>query len=151
MNLETLTIAEARRALDAKEYSALQLTNAYLDAIAKKYGRIRRVRKQRPRMRLLRGRSRSRLREFLSRSKTTCSSKVALCRRHQKYWRIIAPHTMRPSFQNSRHRARYFSAAPIWTNSRSAAQPKIRHMARPKILMIHRAYPAAHRAARLPP
>src|SRR3989344_450226 len=40
MNLETLTIAEARRALDAKEYSALQLTNAYLDAIAKKDGEI---------------------------------------------------------------------------------------------------------------
>ena len=36
MNLDTLTIAEARRALDAKEYSALDLTNAYLDAIAKK-------------------------------------------------------------------------------------------------------------------
>ncbi len=36
MNLDTLTIAEARRALDAKEYSALELTNAYLDAIAKK-------------------------------------------------------------------------------------------------------------------
>ena len=36
MNLETLTIAEARRALDAKEYSALELTEAYLDAIAKK-------------------------------------------------------------------------------------------------------------------
>ena len=40
MNLETLTIAEARRALDAKEYSALDLTNAYLDAIAKKDGEI---------------------------------------------------------------------------------------------------------------
>lgn len=40
MNLETLTIAEARRALDAKEYSALDLTNAYLDAIEKKDGEI---------------------------------------------------------------------------------------------------------------
>ena len=40
MNLETLTIAEARRALDAKEYSALDLTDAYLDAIAKKDGEI---------------------------------------------------------------------------------------------------------------
>lgn len=40
MNLETLTIVEARRALDAKEYSALELTNAYLDAIAKKDGDI---------------------------------------------------------------------------------------------------------------
>src|SRR3989344_1007544 len=36
MDLSKLTIAEARRALDAKEYSALDLTNAYLDAIAKK-------------------------------------------------------------------------------------------------------------------
>ena len=40
MDLETLTIAEARRALDAKEYSALELTNAYLDAIAEKDGEI---------------------------------------------------------------------------------------------------------------
>ena len=40
MDLETLTIALARRALDAKEYSALELTNAYLDAIAKKDGDI---------------------------------------------------------------------------------------------------------------
>jgi len=40
MNLETLTITEARRALDAKEYSALELTNAYLDAIAQKDGEI---------------------------------------------------------------------------------------------------------------
>ncbi|MBI5457810.1 Asp-tRNA(Asn)/Glu-tRNA(Gln) amidotransferase subunit GatA [Candidatus Kaiserbacteria bacterium] len=38
MDLSTLTIAEARRALDAKEYSALELTNAYLDAIAQKDG-----------------------------------------------------------------------------------------------------------------
>lgn len=36
MNLSTLTIAEARRALDAKEYSALELTEAYLSAIAEK-------------------------------------------------------------------------------------------------------------------
>lgn len=36
MDLSTLTIAEARRALDAKEYSALDLTNAYLENIAKK-------------------------------------------------------------------------------------------------------------------
>lgn len=36
MDLSKLTIAEARRALDAKEYSALDLTNAYLDAIARK-------------------------------------------------------------------------------------------------------------------
>ena len=36
MNLSKLTIAEARRALDAKEYSALELTDAYLDAIAEK-------------------------------------------------------------------------------------------------------------------
>jgi aspartyl-tRNA(Asn)/glutamyl-tRNA(Gln) amidotransferase subunit A len=40
MELSTLTITEARRALDAKEYSALELTNAYLDAIAKKDGDI---------------------------------------------------------------------------------------------------------------
>ena len=40
MNLETLTIEEARRALDAKEYSALDLTNTYLDAIAQKDGEI---------------------------------------------------------------------------------------------------------------
>ncbi len=33
MNLDTLTVAEARRALDAKEYSALDLTNAYLKRI----------------------------------------------------------------------------------------------------------------------
>ncbi len=35
-----LTIAEARRALDAKEYSALELTNAYLDAIRQKDAEI---------------------------------------------------------------------------------------------------------------
>src|SRR6185436_11589498 len=40
MDLSTLTIAEARRALDAKEYSALDLTNVYLDAIEKKDGEI---------------------------------------------------------------------------------------------------------------
>ena len=40
MDLSKLTITEARRALDAKEYSALDLTNAYLDAIAKKDGEI---------------------------------------------------------------------------------------------------------------
>ncbi|MBI4093671.1 Asp-tRNA(Asn)/Glu-tRNA(Gln) amidotransferase subunit GatA [Candidatus Kaiserbacteria bacterium] len=40
MDLKTLTIAKARRGLDAKEYSALDLTNAYLDAIKKKDGEI---------------------------------------------------------------------------------------------------------------
>ena len=40
MNLETLTIAEARRALDAKEYSALDLTEAYLKQIREKDGEI---------------------------------------------------------------------------------------------------------------
>lgn len=38
MDLSTLTIASARRALDAKEYSALDLTEAYLAAIAEKDG-----------------------------------------------------------------------------------------------------------------
>ncbi len=36
MNLDTLTVSEARRALDAKEYSALDLTNAYLKRIAER-------------------------------------------------------------------------------------------------------------------
>jgi aspartyl-tRNA(Asn)/glutamyl-tRNA(Gln) amidotransferase subunit A len=36
MDLSKLTIAEARRALDAKEYSALDLTDAYLEAIRAK-------------------------------------------------------------------------------------------------------------------
>ena len=36
MELSQLTIAEARRALDSKEYSALELTDAYLEAIARK-------------------------------------------------------------------------------------------------------------------
>lgn len=36
MDLSTLTISEARRALDAKEYSALDLTNAYLEEISKR-------------------------------------------------------------------------------------------------------------------
>ena len=36
MDLSTLTVAEARRALDAKEYSALDLTNAYLKNIEEK-------------------------------------------------------------------------------------------------------------------
>lgn len=40
MDLSTLTIAEARRALDAKEYSALDLTNAYLERIAQQDGAI---------------------------------------------------------------------------------------------------------------
>ncbi len=40
MNLDTLTVAEARRALDAKEYSALDLTNAYLEEIEKRDGAI---------------------------------------------------------------------------------------------------------------
>src|SRR3989344_4696372 len=34
MDLSKLTISEARRALDAKEYSALELTDAYLKAIS---------------------------------------------------------------------------------------------------------------------
>lgn len=36
MDLSTLTIKEARRALDAKEFTALELTNAYLGEIEKK-------------------------------------------------------------------------------------------------------------------
>jgi aspartyl-tRNA(Asn)/glutamyl-tRNA(Gln) amidotransferase subunit A len=40
MDLSTLTVAKARKALDAKEYSALELTNAYLENIAKKDGEI---------------------------------------------------------------------------------------------------------------
>jgi aspartyl-tRNA(Asn)/glutamyl-tRNA(Gln) amidotransferase subunit A len=40
MDLSTLTIAEARRALDSREYSALDLTEAYLEAIAVKDGDI---------------------------------------------------------------------------------------------------------------
>lgn len=40
MNLSSLTIVEARRALDAKEYSALDLTNAYLKTIEEKDGEI---------------------------------------------------------------------------------------------------------------
>lgn len=40
MNLDTLTVAEARRALDAKEYSALDLTNAYLERIEQRDGDI---------------------------------------------------------------------------------------------------------------
>ncbi|MBI4067976.1 hypothetical protein HY413_01035, partial [Candidatus Kaiserbacteria bacterium] len=40
MNLSMLTISEARRALDAKEYSALELTNAYLNEISKRDGDI---------------------------------------------------------------------------------------------------------------
>jgi hypothetical protein len=36
MDLSTLTLADARRALDAKEYSALDLTNAYLAEIERK-------------------------------------------------------------------------------------------------------------------
>ncbi|MBI4079918.1 Asp-tRNA(Asn)/Glu-tRNA(Gln) amidotransferase subunit GatA [Candidatus Kaiserbacteria bacterium] len=40
MDLSKLTISEARKALDAKEYSVLELTNAYLDQISKKDGEI---------------------------------------------------------------------------------------------------------------
>lgn len=40
MDMTSLTIAQARQDLDAKKYSALDLTNAYLDAIAKKDGAI---------------------------------------------------------------------------------------------------------------
>lgn len=40
IDLSTLTIEKARAALDAKEYSALDLANAYLDAIAEKDGDI---------------------------------------------------------------------------------------------------------------
>ncbi len=40
MDLSKLTITEARRALDAKEYSSIELTNAYLDAIERKDGDI---------------------------------------------------------------------------------------------------------------
>ncbi len=36
MDISRLSIAEARRALDAKEFSALELTNAYLEAITSK-------------------------------------------------------------------------------------------------------------------
>ncbi len=38
MDLSKLTIAEARRALDAREYSSVDLTQAYLDAIKEKDG-----------------------------------------------------------------------------------------------------------------
>ena len=40
MDLSKLTITEARRALDAGEYTSLELTNAYLDAIRAKDGEI---------------------------------------------------------------------------------------------------------------
>lgn len=40
MDLSTLTIVQARRDLDAKKYPALELANAYLDAIAQKDGEI---------------------------------------------------------------------------------------------------------------
>lgn len=40
MDVSKLTIAEARRALDAKEYSALELTDAYLKNIAARDGEI---------------------------------------------------------------------------------------------------------------
>lgn len=40
IDLSTLTVAKARADLDAKKYSALDLTNAYLEAIAKKDGEI---------------------------------------------------------------------------------------------------------------
>ena len=40
MNVITMTITEARRALDAKEYSSLELTDAYLKEIANKDGDI---------------------------------------------------------------------------------------------------------------
>ncbi len=40
IDLATLTIAQARKDLDAKKYSALELANAYLDAIAQKDGAI---------------------------------------------------------------------------------------------------------------
>lgn len=40
MDLAKLTIKEARRALDAKEFSALDLTNAYLENIARRDGEI---------------------------------------------------------------------------------------------------------------
>jgi aspartyl-tRNA(Asn)/glutamyl-tRNA(Gln) amidotransferase subunit A len=40
MDLSTLTIAQARRALDSKEYSALELTNAYLMEIEKRDGAL---------------------------------------------------------------------------------------------------------------
>lgn len=40
MDLKTLTIAEARRALDSKEYSALDLTEAYLNEIRAHDGEI---------------------------------------------------------------------------------------------------------------
>ncbi len=40
MDVSTLTITQARKDLDAKKYSALDLTNAYLDEIQKKDGEI---------------------------------------------------------------------------------------------------------------
>ena len=40
MDLSILTISEARRALDAKEYSALDLTNAYLERIRERNDEI---------------------------------------------------------------------------------------------------------------
>src|SRR3989338_10368124 len=40
MDLKSLTIKEARCALDAKEYSALELTDAYLEAIKKRDGEL---------------------------------------------------------------------------------------------------------------
>jgi aspartyl-tRNA(Asn)/glutamyl-tRNA(Gln) amidotransferase subunit A len=40
IDLSTLTIAAARRSLDAKQYSAVQLAQAYLDAIHEKDGEL---------------------------------------------------------------------------------------------------------------
>src|SRR3989338_2278841 len=40
MNVSSLTIAEARRALDAKEYSAVELTDAHLKNITARDGEI---------------------------------------------------------------------------------------------------------------
>ena len=40
MDIKTLTISEARRALDAKEFSARQLTDAYLKEIKERDGEI---------------------------------------------------------------------------------------------------------------
>ena len=156
MDLSTLTIAEARRALDAKEYSALELTEAYLGTIAKKtktsthisrFGPTPHGKRRALLMRQSRGAHPRRSPGSRLRSKTLSLLRVASRARVRRCWKNIPHRTMPPSRQSLKLRGPYSSAVPIWMNLPSGARQRIRHMDRPGILMTPRVSQAGLRGS----
>ncbi len=157
MNLETLTIIEARRALDAKEYSALELTNAYLDAIEKKDGEIRaylevwadsaREEAKAADAIIAKGGSQPLTGipiavkdNILIEGRIASSASKIL----QKY---VASYDA-TVIKKLKEQGVVSSVVPIWTNSRSAARRRTPPSGRRKTRTTHRVYPEGHRVAR---